>query len=369
MQPFYWDNNFITGLSEVDNQHFKLVSLINQFGSQLAANEIDTKSLTSLHQELVDYAVYHFHEEEELMRDSNLAEEYIIHHIQSHRAFLEEVSSIFGNVSAGNIAQATAFLEFLTHWLAYHILGEDKQMAGQIEAINAGIPPHEAYVQIKQQRDGAMEPLLKALNGLFDQVSKRNRELKRLNESLEEKVAQRTKALMEANQHLEELSLTDVLTGVPNRRHAMRRLATLWQESIENNADLSCIMIDADHFKQINDTYGHNAGDDVLMELSNTLKHGVRSDDIVCRLGGDEFLVICPSTSLSGAIHVAEAIRQKVAAMEVATGGDPWLGSVSVGVATHNDTMLSYEDLIKAADKAVYQAKKAGKNCVKYFDS
>ena len=365
MQSFYWDDNFVTGLSEVDNQHFKLVSLINQFGSQLAANEIDTKSLSSLHQELVDYAVYHFHEEEELMRSANLAEDYIIHHIQSHRAFLDEVTSIFTNVSAGNIAQASAFLEFLTHWLAYHILGEDKQMAGQIEAIKSGIAPDKAYIQIKQQRDGAMEPLLKALNGLFEQVSKRNRELKQLNESLEEKVAQRTKALMEANQHLEELSLTDVLTGVPNRRHAMRRLATLWQESIENNADLSCIMIDADYFKEVNDTYGHNAGDNVLIELSKTLKHGMRSDDIVCRLGGDEFLVICPATCLSGAIHIAESIRQKVAALEVATGGQPWLGSISVGVATHNDEMLNYDELMKAADKAVYQAKKAGRNCVK----
>ena len=365
MQSFYWDDNFVTGLSEVDNQHYKLVSLINQFGNQLASNEVDTQSLASLHRELVDYAVYHFHEEEELMRSSNLDGDYIIHHIQSHRTFLDEVTAIFTNVSEGNIGQASAFLEFLTHWLAYHILGEDKYMASQIEAIEAGVSPSDAYNQLKQEQDSAMEPLLKALNGLFEQVSTRNRELKLLNDSLEEKVAERTAALFSANKHLEELSLTDMLTQLPNRRHAMRQLANLWKESVGSNTALACLMIDADHFKDVNDTYGHNAGDNVLMELAKALQHALRNDDVICRLGGDEFLAICSHTDLEGALHIAELTRKKVDAMEVDTGGKPWLGSISVGVATRTNDMVHYEELIRSADKAVYQAKKAGKNCVR----
>jgi diguanylate cyclase (GGDEF)-like protein len=91
----------------------------------------------------------------------------------------------------------------------------------------------------------------------------------------------------------------------------------------------------------------------------------VHSDDIVCRLGGDEFLVICPQTSLKGAQHIAEQTRTKVSALKVFAGSGFWYGSVSIGVAVRDDTMKKADDLLKAADKAVYIAKNDGKNCVR----
>ena len=168
----------------------------------------------------------------------------------------------------------------------------------------------------------------------------------KLNSSLEEKVAKRTEELLIANQHLEEVSLTDVLTKLPNRRHAMRRLVHLWQESNKNNTDLSCIMIDADYFKTINDNYGHDAGDKVLIELAHTLNTALRTDDTVCRLGGDEFLVICPCTDQAGAKQVAESLYQKVSNLNVLVGEGSWHGSISVGVATKTINIASYEDLL-----------------------
>jgi len=165
---------------------------------------------------------------------------------------------------------------------------------------------------------------------------------------------------------LEEIAQTDVLTGLPNRRHAMRRLGELWDESVESGKALACMMIDADHFKQVNDQYGHDAGDDVLCRLSNMLLDSVRSDDIVCRLGGDEFLIICSSTDLDGALLVAGDLCDRVSRMQVVTGDGYWQGSVSVGVAVRNADILKPDDLIKSADKGVYIAKKAGKNCVRY---
>jgi len=125
------------------------------------------------------------------------------------------------------------------------------------------------------------------------------------------------------------------------------------------------MMIDADHFKEVNDTYGHDAGDDVLRGLAKELQGSVRSDDIVCRLGGDEFLIICPNTGLKGGMTIAELTRKKVADLRIQTGDGNWHGSISVGVAVRLSTMNHHEELIKIADDGVYAAKRDGKNCVR----
>jgi hemerythrin len=116
----------------------------------------------------------------------------------------------------------------------------------------------------------------------------------------------------------------------------------------------------------INDTYGHDAGDVVLKRLAQELTHSVRSDDIVCRLGGDEFIVICPNTDLDGALFLGEQIRGNVASLKVTVCDGYWAGSVSIGVAcTSQEKIKDVYSLLKAADEAVYEAKKCGRNCVK----
>ncbi len=175
----------------------------------------------------------------------------------------------------------------------------------------------------------------------------------------------KTLDLSEANQKLGELAATDVLTGLSNRRHAMQILERLWAESTENNAPLACIMIDADDFKEINDSYGHDSGDTVLCELAKELQYAVRTDDIVCRLGGDEFLIICPNTNKEGAIHIANITHAKISELKVKVAGGAWQGSISVGVAVKTASMNSPGDLMKAADRGVYAAKEAGRNCVR----
>lgn len=365
MESFHWDKHFVTGLAEVDDQHHVLVDLINRFGELLSQLEgASFSDIETLFNELNEYAQYHFKEEEGMMSVVGLDARFLAHHIQLHVNFLQELMRMRDGVSPQNQDAAEALLKFLIYWLAFHILGTDQSMARQVRAIQSGQKPADAFSAEESMKEGATEPLLHALNGLFHQVSERNRELLELNRTLEEKVAERTCALSEANHMLEEMALTDVLTGLPNRRHAMARLTQAWSESLRDNMPLACMMIDADGFKQINDNYGHDAGDEVLRQLSGTLRYSVRTDDIVCRLGGDEFLVICSCTSLEGALHAAELMRLAVAELCVSAGSGVWSGSVSVGVAVRTPDMFAPEDLLKAADEGVYIAKRNGRNRV-----
>jgi hemerythrin len=364
-ESFRWGKHFITGVLEVDQEHQHLVDIINRFGELLADNDLVFDDIETVFKELAEYAQYHFQEEEGLMSQIGIDQRHLGPHIDLHQSFIQELISMKAAISPDHPDTAKHLMSFLTHWLAFHILGSDQNMARQIEAIRSGVSPSEAYEAEERASDSATEPLLVALNGLFQQVSARNKELAQLNQSLETKVAERTRALSEANRHLEELALTDVLTGLPNRRHGMRQLTDLWNKSTKHNTPLVCMMIDADHFKEVNDTYGHDAGDLVLCELAKTLRKAVRHDDKVCRLGGDEFLIICPDTDQDDGMILAELTRKAVSALRVPTGDSAWHGSISVGLAARTPGMMDHGNLIKMADSSVYEAKRDGKNCVR----
>lgn len=365
MNTFQWSDIFNTGLPTVDEQHHRLVDLINRFGSLAMSPEVTSgDDLERVFAELADYAVYHFAEEEALMKTTGLDARHFEQHQHDHKNFLDEVTHLHSEVSTSNLAAAKALLQFLTQWLAYHILGSDQFMAKQIASIMSGRGPAEAYLADVPDHDPATGMLLSALNRLFQQVSQRNRDLLELNRTLETRVAERTQSLQEANQRLEDLANTDILTGLPNRRYALWRFAVEWEASVRDGTQLSCMMIDADGFKAINDMHGHDAGDVVLRALSAELRHAVRTDDIVCRLGGDEFLIICARTAQAGALALAEVIRKQVSLLRVPAGAGVWQGSVSVGVAERTPAMTGLDGLIEAADRGVYIAKRRGRNCV-----
>lgn len=314
----------------------------------------------------MNYSVYHFEDEQKIMSQFNICVKHQEEHIKIHKSFISEIKQLTSTITVYSRQEYNDLFDFLMHWLAYHILGIDQEMARQIDLIKKGATPEEAY-KIEKDRDiNIAEPLLVALKGLFKRVSRQNYKLVELNNKLELKVRARTKELEELNTHLEVLSLTDQLTGLKNRRFALTELSNFWTDSVKNNTSISCMMIDADNFKEINDKFGHDAGDIVIRELAHILRDSITPPDIVCRLGGDEFILICPGKDLKNGIKLAQKIKRVVNSITIKAGDGQWKGSVSIGLSSKTSKTKDFNELIKHADNNVYEAKRAGKNCVKH---
>lgn len=162
----------------------------------------------------------------------------------------------------------------------------------------------------------------------------------------------------------EENALTDELTKLPNRRYMAQRFLQEMQRARRHHKGLAFLMLDIDHFKQINDTYGHLHGDAVLAELAKILNAAKRDSDVASRYGGEEFGIILVESGDTGAMSLAERIREKV---EVATFAGGLKLTVSIGVASTDDEAL-FTSLIERADQALYAAKQSGRNAVRAAD-
>jgi two-component system cell cycle response regulator len=164
-----------------------------------------------------------------------------------------------------------------------------------------------------------------------------------------------------------ELAVTDTLTGLHNRRYMTTHAGPMIQHAMGGGGPVSALMVDIDHFKRINDTFGHDVGDEVLKEFAVRLATNVRGIDLACRTGGEEFVVLMPETRLQDALRIAERLRQHVAGtpVRVANLADPLAVTISVGVAcTEGRTDDTPESLLKRADECVYEAKTHGRNQV-----
>ncbi len=168
--------------------------------------------------------------------------------------------------------------------------------------------------------------------------------------------------LSERNKELAQISVTDGLTGLYNRKHLMETLTNEVIRARRHNRPFSVLLIDIDHFKEFNDTFGHLAGDDLLAKLASLLKKSIRSVDYAARYGGEEFLLMLPETGIDGACESADRIRDRVARESFENGKQQI--TVSIGVAAFREHGTSPESVIASADAALYQAKRRGRNRV-----
>jgi diguanylate cyclase (GGDEF)-like protein len=171
---------------------------------------------------------------------------------------------------------------------------------------------------------------------------------------------QRNRELEEANRKITELSRTDPLTGLANRRRFLERLDPLLALAQRRDLPLCVAMADLDHFKRVNDTYGHEAGDEVLCAFAHLLRRECRREDLPCRFGGEEFVVLLPYTRADEGLVLAERIRSHFAATQLLDGKVTATASFGLAAVQPEDTAQTF---IARADQALYQAKAKGRDC------
>jgi diguanylate cyclase (GGDEF)-like protein len=169
--------------------------------------------------------------------------------------------------------------------------------------------------------------------------------------------------LLTRERELERLAYYDELTGLPNRRSVLRQLEALISRGRRHGHAMALLMVDADHFKAVNDLHGHAAGDAALRALAERLCERLRTEDVAGRFGGEEFVIALPDADAAGAVAVAEGVRAAVSARPLTIAGRELSLTVSVGWATWEDDDLG--QLLARADGALYEAKAAGRDCVR----
>ena len=168
---------------------------------------------------------------------------------------------------------------------------------------------------------------------------------------------------------LSALVATDALTGLYNFRHFKTMLQNEMDRSKRSGIPTSLAMVDLDHFKRVNDKYGHEAGNQALQHLAGILMSEVRTTDIVCRYGGEEFAMIFPETHLNLAVKVADRIREEIASHPLEIDGEEIQITASMGLSVYMKTsILDIDEFIESVDKYLYEAKQSGRNCICHID-
>lgn len=231
--------------------------------------------------------------------------------------------------------------------------------------IAAQMADGDLYIRSNPKSQDEIGQLGAAFNRMVAAIQAREGDLRDLTDSLEHAVIERTTELQEKNEALERIAITDELTRIFNRRYFFELAEKEIERTKRYNHPVSVVLIDADHFKNINDSYGHLVGDQILVNLANFLEGNIRRIDILARYGGEEFIVLMPETECEDAAISAERIRKLVESTPMTKGGVDVKITISVGIACWDGNgEMSLDSLLAHADFALYQSKESGRNLV-----
>ncbi|MDD2785203.1 MAG: GGDEF domain-containing protein, partial [Sulfuricurvum sp.] len=206
--------------------------------------------------------------------------------------------------------------------------------------------------------------LLRQVNETNDLLLQSNNALESLAQNLESEIQKKTAELQKANEMLMQLAITDPLTHIYNRRYLEENATREIAHAARYRTPLSLILFDIDFFKVINDTYGHQSGDNVLICITQSVKTRIRKDDIFARIGGEEFVLLLPSISVEQAVILAEEIKESIASLVIPSINGSVSCTVSLGVSEFQPQFKSFSEFLNDADQKLYRAKESGRNTV-----
>lgn len=358
---FPWNSNLETGITEIDEQHKKLVVLINKLANDLTREEIHPIEETI--NELADYANYHFESEEKIW-DENISDTQILQsHKSTHNSFLPKVLELTQNNSDKSYHQRIEeVLLFLIRWLAFHIIDGDKKLALIIKFMNEGQNQKDAMVSTEHIMNDSMKGLIEIILSMFDNVSSKAIEL------VKEKRGRikAENALKALNEELINLSITDALTGLYNRRHFDEIFESELNRAKRNKHNIGLILLDIDHFKKLNDTYGHVKGDKALKGVASAIKKVTkRSSEFAFRVGGEEFCILTTNENIDEMLTLADRLTQEIRGLKIEnknSDASEFL-TVSGGIVSLLPNVEDTKDNIyKLADDRLYKVKESGRN-------
>ncbi|PKN94035.1 MAG: hypothetical protein CVU44_06425 [Chloroflexi bacterium HGW-Chloroflexi-6] len=263
------------------------------------------------------------------------------------------IESIFLALATG---LAGALLGF---WLANQITIPLSELAHGADQMSKG----NMSIRVNSGSNDEIGQLARVFNLMVASIQEREKALRDLAVGLEKTVDERTAALREKTATLEQMAITDPLTKILNRRHFFTLAEKEIAKATRNRRPLAIILIDADYFKQINDTHGHPFGDQMLINLTSMIQLNIRAMDIFARYGGEEFILLMPETGAESAFLTAERLRKIVTNSPQLHDGKKINLSISLGVACWDETSeTSITTLVARADQALYESKRGGRN-------
>lgn len=351
---FPWNEHFEIGIVELDEQHQELFRILNRVAHQVAFAQ-DDAALRRAIDDLNDYAIYHFEAEESIWK-RHLGDARVVgEHEKTHKRFSAKIDRLKSPLVSSDRVAVEELLSFLTKWIVEHIITADRRFGLMVSYVQSGDTLKSARQKADQEHASSIIYLRGVFSSLYEQMVR--------NVILLMTHVQKRRNTEEMNR---KLAYQDSLTSLDNRAALTEKAKHILRVAAENDEQCSLFFIDIDNFKTINDSFGHHVGDIAINNVADKIRRFIRDSDVLCRLGGDDFVLLCYKMNAASAERVAKRLVNLVS-RSFLHGKFDLTVTASVGVAVYPENAGSFEDLLKAADIAMHQSKSGGRGKYCFF--